>query len=319
MDQAIIEMINISKKYKLKTGYFNKKTHFIEAVKKVNLSVMQKETLGIVGESGSGKSTLGKLLVGLEQPTEGTIVDYSQASQLKSNTKPVHKQMIFQNPHSSLNPKMSLKEILEEPLKIRGIKRQQREENMKGLLEQIGMSQKYLSYRSREFSGGQKQRIAIARALAMEPSIIVADEPVSALDVMIQGQILNLMKDIQANLGLTYVFISHDMAVVYYMCTRVAVMYLGEIVEICDCDTIYSNPLHPYTKLLIASVPNEKEGLSLKVIEKNETLNYYNDHNGCPFELRCAVANELCKTNIPKLQEVEPNHFVSCHLTKKMD
>lgn len=317
MNNSIIEMIDISKTYKTKKGYFRKKEHCIEAVKEVNLSLRRGETFGLIGESGCGKSTLGKILVGLEKPTKGKIVDHicGEKDLAKENVRSNHKQMIFQNPHSSLNPKMNLKEILEEPLKIQRFPKKQREKRIRELLQYIGLSERYLSHRSKEFSGGQKQRISIARALATEPALIVADEAVSALDVSIQAQILNLLQDLQNELDLTYFFISHDMGVVYYLCSRIAVMYMGSIVELCSSEQLYKSSIHPYTKLLIDSVPNAEDSNSLKQLISMEINTMQMLHSGCIFEPRCSYSMDTCKKSKPRLEEVGEGHFVACHRT----
>lgn len=322
MNNELVKVEFLKKHFSLKSGLFNKDKSIVKAVDDLNFSIVKGETLGLVGESGCGKSTTGKMLLRLLEPTSGKVYFKGEDLTAKSGKELLdmrrNLQMIFQNPYGSLNPKMTLKRILEEPLKIHGINSNKREKRIKGLLNYIGLSASCLSRYPREFSGGQLQRIAIARSLALNPEFIVADEPVSALDVSIQAQILNLLIDLQKELNLTYLFISHDLSVVQYISDRVGVMYLGKMVELSDCESVYSNPLHPYTKVLLSAVPGidpEKKTQKINIKVGNE--NHKRTNNGCRFSDRCNQKLAICTEEEPVFKEYTKGHFVACHLYNK--
>ena len=274
-----------------------------------------------MGESGSGKSTTGKLLVRLLAPTSGKIFFAGEDLTAKDEKqmRPMRRnlQMIFQNPNGSLDPKMTLQQILEEPLRIHQLHNGNRRRRVGELLDYVGLKHAYLDRYPAEFSGGQRQRIAIARALAMDPKFIVADEPVSALDVSIQAQILNLLLDLQKELDLTYLFISHDLSVVQYVADRVAVMYLGRIVEMADCRRLYAQPLHPYTRLLLDCVPEpDPDGVFKVMASEMFDVQGHPENGACVFYPRCRGRMEKCAVLVPELHEDEPGHFVACHLNE---
>lgn len=319
MNNEIVRVESLKKYFTLKSGLIKKDRKIVKAVDDLSFSITKGETLGLVGESGCGKSTTGKMLMRLINPTSGKIYFKGEDLTAKSGKELLdirsNLQMIFQNPYGSFNPKMTLKAILEEPMRIHGFNSNKREKRIKELLDYISLSTSFLNRHPREFSGGQLQRIAIARSLALNPEFIVADEPVSALDVSIQAQILNLLIDLQKELNLTYLFISHDLSVVQYISDRVGVMYLGKLVELSDCESIYSSPLHPYTKLLLSSIPVvDSEGAYKKVKTKAVNMKHQKVVNGCRFCDRCSERMDICVNEEPKLREHSKGHFVVCHL-----
>lgn len=298
------------------------------AVNDVSFDLKEGETFGIVGESGCGKSTLGRAVVRLYEPTSGSIkykgqdVSRLKRSELKDFRK--HIQMVFQDPYASLNPRMTIKEILEEPFRLHKIcSPEEMEKKSRELLELVGLRTSDIHKFPHEFSGGQRQRIGIARALALNPSIVVCDEAVSALDVSIQSQVLNLLNELQSKLGLTYIFISHDLTVVKYISDRVAVMYLGRIVEIADSEDIYERPLHPYTKALLSSVPvpDPSKKKQEEVLE-GDVPSPSNPPSGCAFHTRCKYVQDECKNERPKLRRADvgsgDTHQVACHFAEKL-
>jgi peptide/nickel transport system ATP-binding protein len=293
----------------------------LRAVDGVSLEVREGETLGIVGESGCGKSTLGRCLVRLTDITSGTVTfqgrDITKLS--RRALRPVRRdlQLVFQDPYASLNPRRRIGDILSEPLEIHGYgDRRARASRVRELLEVVGLSSTHADRFPHEFSGGQRQRVGIARALAMQPKVIVADEPVSALDVSIQAQVLNLFADLQDEFDLTYVFIAHDLGVVRHVSTRIAVMYLGEVVELGDVDPLYARPAHPYTEALLSAAP-EVEEVDRKPRERillaGDVPNPVNKPSGCPFRTRCPYAQQVCAEEHPPLEEVAPGRAVACH------
>lgn len=320
MSETILEVKNIKKYFPIKKGFFKKTVGYVKAVDDVSFSVNKGETLGLVGESGCGKSTLGRTLIRLYEPTAGSIFfegeDFCKLKKTALRKKRKDLQMIFQDPYASLDPRMTVGQILSQPFEIHNILTpEQRLKKVKELLEIVGLKASHVNRYPHEFSGGQRQRISIARAIALNPNLIICDEPVSALDVSIQAQILNLLSDLQDQLGLTYLFISHDLSVIEHFCDRVAVMYLGKIVEIADAQDLYKNPTHPYTQALISAIPRVGEGK--KQIKKSlggEVPSPINPPSGCYFHPRCPHKTEKCTIEAPALQKVGDNHFSACWL-----
>ena len=317
--EKLIEVKNLNMKFPIKSVFGGKTDSFINAVNDVSLDIYKGEILGLVGESGCGKSTLGRCLLKLENSFSGEIL-YNGKSKIK-NLKNFRKsvQMIFQNPYASLNPRMTIYDILKEPLLIHGEKDR---EVIQGKIEKVceltGIDKTALSYYPHEFSGGQRQRISIASAIILEPEFIVADEPVSALDVSIRAQIINLLKDLKEKLNLTILFISHDLSVVRHICDRTAVMYLGEIIETAFNEELFESPKHPYTKALLNAVPViSNEINSKKILLKGDVPSPKNLPSGCKFHTRCPEVMPCCIDTIPSFHEIKYNHFVKCHLYDK--
>jgi oligopeptide transport system ATP-binding protein len=322
---VLISVKNLAKRFPIKGGIFSKEVASVKAVSHVSFEIRKGETLGLVGESGCGKSTLGRCILRLIEPTEGQVlfkgqditkIEKSEMRKLRRNM-----QIIFQDPYASLNPRMTVESILGEPLNIHkiGKDKHERRQRILKLLDLCGLRREAISRYPHEFSGGQRQRICIARALAVEPEFIVCDEPVSALDVSIQAQIVNLMQDLQKELGLTYLFIAHDLKVVEHISTRVAVMYLGKVVEMATVEELYSAPKHPYTRALLSAIPipdpNYKKE---RIILRGDVPSPINPPQGCHFHPRCPIAKENCKTDIPHLRDMKAlengsHHDVSCH------
>lgn len=314
---------NIKKYFPIKGGILKRTIGQLKAVDDISFHVYKGETLGVVGESGSGKSTLGRVLLRLLDPTEGQIIFNSVDITTMNNRgiRPFRKdmQIIFQDPFASLNSKMSVQELIEEPLIIQQqLPKSERRKRVIDMLEKVGLRASDRLKYPQEFSGGQRQRISIARALIMEPKFVICDEPVSALDVSIQSQVLNLMKDLQDDLGLTYLFIAHDLSVIKHISDRVAVMYLGRFVELTSKDKIYKNPLHPYTQALLSAVPvigvDDEKPEREKIILKGDLPNPADPPSGCAFRTRCPHAFDRCTVERPDLVELEPDHLVACHL-----
>ena len=313
MSEPLVKTEDLKKYYTVSSGnFFNRKKTIVKAVDGISTIINKKETLGILGESGSGKTTLGRLILNLINPTSGKIF-YDGVEVKKINPK---MQIIFQDPYSSLDPSMTIEESLNEPMLVNGIESSEREKRINNLLDNIGFSKNILSRYPHQFSGGQRQRIVIARALTLQPSFVVADEPVSALDVSIQAQILNLLKDLKELYSLSYLFISHDLSVVKYISDRIAVMYKGQIVEEGYADDVCGNPLHPYTKLLISSLPEYySQNEDVKEIEREQKGN-------CVFYHRCPLADKKCEEiNDIKFKLFDKNHKVKCvkKTLKKVD
>ncbi len=347
-DNTLLQVNNLKMYFPVTSGIiFQRKIADIKAVDGLTFGVREGETLGLVGESGCGKSTTGRAILQLYRPTGGEVVMYDPEYATTSDRPEIdpealveaqnggqpgvdltklkggklrsyrrRMQMIFQDPYASLNPRMSVGSIIGEPMAIHGLHSGRRKERVRELLEIVGLNPYFASRYPHEFSGGQRQRIGVARALAVEPAFIVADEPVSALDVSIQAQIINLMEDLQRDFGLTYLFIAHDLSVVRHISHRVAVMYLGKIVELTESDRLYENPLHPYTQALLSAVPipdPEVERRRERIILTGDVPSPLNPPSGCNFHTRCPIAIDVCREEDPEMREIETGHFAKCH------
>jgi oligopeptide/dipeptide ABC transporter ATP-binding protein len=319
-DAPVLEVEGLKKHFPIKKGLFSRTVGHVYAVDGVSFTINEGETLGLVGESGCGKSTVGRTVLRLLEPTEGTIkVSGDDVTTLgKEALRPYRREMqiIFQDPFSSLNPRMSVGEIVGESLQIHNIaKGAEKEERVAALFDRVGLRKSQMKAFPHEFSGGQRQRIGIARALALNPKLIIGDEPVSALDVSIQAQVINLLMDLQEEFRLSYLFIAHDLAVVEHISHRIAVMYLGKIVEYADKKTLFTNPQHPYTEALLSAVPipNPKIKREKKILQ-GDVPSPINPPPGCHFHTRCPYAEERCRIEEPKLKQIAPGHTVACHL-----
>ena len=326
--EPLLRIRGLKKWFPIKRGVFARTVGHVKAIDGVDFDLYEGECLGLVGESGSGKTTVGRSILRALTPTEGTIefhvngktVDLAtvEARDLKELRK--HVQMIFQDPYASLNPRMTVFDIVGEPLLVHGMKdRRQREQQVRALMAQVGLRPQHFTRYPHAFSGGQRQRIGIARALALNPRLIVADEPVSALDVSVQAQVLNLLMQLQQQLGLTYIFIAHDLGVVRHICDRIAVMYVGKLVEVAEVDALFDSPRHPYTAALLDAVPvpdprrrKERQPLAGEVADPS------NPPPGCVFHPRCPHAEDRCKQEAPELREIEPGRFVRCHFAEQL-
>jgi oligopeptide transport system ATP-binding protein len=319
----LVEARNLKKHFPVTRGIvIERQVGAVRAVDGVSFSIARGETLGLVGESGCGKTTVGRILLGLYPCTEGSItIDGHNVRLAKGRellTVRRKAQMIFQDPYASLNPRWTVNSIVSEPLRVHDLinSEKDRSDRVKELLELVGLNARHVNRFPHEFSGGQRQRIGIARALASDPLFIVCDEPISALDVSIQAQVVNLLEDLQDRLGLTYLFIAHDLSMVRHICDRVAVMYLGVIVELAEREELYENPLHPYTQALLSAVPipdPKKDRARQRTILAGDVPSPLNPPSGCRFHPRCPIAMEVCTHIVPEWREINPGHWVACH------
>lgn len=315
-NKVILSIQGLSKNYELSSA-FSRGKDVVHAVENINLEIIEGETLGIVGESGCGKSTLGRMIVRLEEPTAGSAffegVDLAKVGAKKLRSIRKRFQMIFQDPYASLNPRRQIGKIVEEPLRVHGMRKQERRAIAQDLLKRVGLDENAYEKYPHEFSGGQRQRVVIARALALNPRLVVADEPVSALDVSIQAQVLNLFKDLQQEFNLTYIFIAHDLGVVRYVSDRIAVMYLGKVVELAPSEALYESPAHPYTKALLSANPRMDGDIEReRIILKGDIPNPINRPNGCAFNPRCPKVQDICRVESPQLVQIGERQ-VACH------
>ncbi len=319
MNNAILTVENLKKYFPIGGGFLKEKKCQVKAVDGISFNVQRGETFGIVGESGCGKSTLGRTILNLLEPTDGRII--FQGKNINSlNKQELRKlrrdmQIVFQDPYASLNGRMKISYIIREPMMVHRVgNKEQQNIKVRQMLEVVGLNNSHADKYPHEFSGGQRQRIGIARALVLNPKLIVCDEPVSALDVSIQSQILNLLKDLQTEFELTYIFISHDLSVVRHISDRIAVMYLGKIVELTDTEKLFENPLHPYTKALLSSIPIPKIGAKRdRIILEGDVPSPIDPPKGCRFSTRCPIAEDVCQNKEPLLYEFSKNHYAACH------
>lgn len=319
--ETLLEINNLQKHFAIQSGVLKKTVGHVKAVDGVSLSIKKGETFGLVGESGCGKSTAGRTIIRLYEPTDGQVIfdgqDITHAPERELSHLRRNMQMVFQDPYSSLNPRKTVGTILTEPFSVHNqYSKAERRERVESLMQKVGLNPSLINRYPHEFSGGQRQRIGIARALALNPKMIIGDEPVSALDVSIQSQVLNLMADIQEEFGLTYLFIAHDLAVVKHISDRIGVMYLGNLVEVADRDSLYSNPLHPYTQALLSAIPKShpRQQRSDRVVLSGELPSPANPPSGCVFRTRCLQATTQCQEAKPVLTEKPGNRLVACHL-----
>ena len=318
MSDYLVEVKNLKEYFNINTGLF--KSRPLKAVDDVSFAIRRGETLGLVGESGCGKTTVGRTLLHLYKPTAGEIwFDGKQIVTKKDILEYRQKSaMVFQDPYSSLNPRMTVADIIGEPLDVHKMyaSAQERQDRILELMSHVGLNSEHAARYAHEFSGGQRQRIGIARALAMQPQFVVCDEPVSALDVSIQAQVINMFDELQDKMGLTYLFIAHDLLVVRHISDRIAVMYLGKMVELADSKEIYDHPLHPYTKSLMSAVPlpdPKKARENKRIVLSGDIPSPLNAPSGCPFRTRCPYATDACAEAMPEFKEVAPGHYVACH------
>ncbi|MCR4758581.1 MAG: ATP-binding cassette domain-containing protein [Butyrivibrio sp.] len=321
-EKNLVEIKHLKEYFNVNVGFF--KTRPLKAVDDVSFTIKKGETLGLVGESGCGKTTVGRTILNLYKPTAGEIWYDGKLIKTNEDIKEFRKKatMVFQDPYSSLNPRMTVSDIIGEPLDIHNMykTKEERRERILELMSYVGLNSEHASRYAHEFSGGQRQRIGIARSLAVNPEFIVCDEPVSALDVSIQAQVINMFDELQDKLGLTYLFIAHDLLVVRHISDRIAVMYLGKMVELADAEEIYKNPLHPYSKSLLSAVPVPDPKIARankRIVLSGDIPSPLNAPSGCPFRTRCPYADEQCSCQMPEFKEVSKGHFVACHHIEK--
>ena len=322
--KPLLELKNLKKYFDVSTGFFKKEKAYLTAVDDVSFDIYKGETFGLVGESGCGKSTLGRCIVRLYDPTGGNIIydgeDITKISQKEMLNYRKRLQMIFQDPYASLNTRLTIAEIIGEGIETHNLyKGDEKLEKIYNLLTTVGLKREHASRYPHEFSGGQRQRIGIARSLAVEPDLVVCDEPISALDVSIQAQVVNMLEDLQKEMGLTYLFIAHDLSMVKHISDRIGVMYLGKMMEITTSEELYDNPLHPYTQALLSAIPvpdPRHNRISKRIILEGDVKSPINPPEGCRFSSRCRYKKDICTQLTPELREVKPGHFVACHLVK---
>jgi peptide/nickel transport system ATP-binding protein len=334
-DNILLDVKGLKKYFPIQTGMMRRTTGYVKAVDDISFYVRERETLGLVGESGCGKTTAGRTILRLYEPTGGAVlfkskllstsgerelVNIAEMDKVQMKTLRREIAMIFQDPINSLNPRMSVFDIVSEPMEIHGLGGPQAEDTVARLLERVGLRPEHMRRYPHEFSGGQRQRIGIARALSLNPSLIICDEPVSALDVSIQAQTLNLLEDLQEDLGMAYIFVAHDLSVVEHISDRVAVMYVGKIAEMAGSEALYRNPLHPYTEALMSSVPiADPRYHSERIIMEGDVADPSNPPSGCYFHPRCRYAVDVCRTDAPEWRELKPDHFAACHRAEELE
>ena len=324
MNENLVEVRHLKQYFNINVGMFSSKP--LKAVDDVSFAIRKGETLGLVGESGCGKTTVGRTLLHLYKPTGGEILFEGKPVSTKAEINEFRKKatMVFQDPYSSLNPRMTVSDIIGEPLDIHKLysSKEERRQRILELMDKVGLNSEHASRYAHEFSGGQRQRIGIARALALNPSFIVCDEPVSALDVSIQAQVINMFDELQEQLGLTYLFIAHDILVVRHISDRIAVMYLGKMVELADASEIYNHPMYPYTKSLMSAVPQPDPRIARankRIVLSGDIPSPLNAPSGCPFRTRCPHATEACAASMPEFKEISPGHYAACHKISELN
>jgi oligopeptide/dipeptide ABC transporter ATP-binding protein len=328
-DNVILQVRDLKKYFPIHRGFFQRVVGNVKAVDGVSFFIRENEVLGLVGESGCGKTTVGRTTLRLYDPTggeiyyrkhDGEVVELSKWSQKEIKPLRQEMRMIFQDPYSSLNPRMTVKDIIGEPLIIHRVaKGQEMEDRVAELMTQVGLDPGYMRRYPHEFSGGQRQRIGLARTLSLSPRLIIADEPVSALDVSVQAQVLNLIEGLQRDLGLTLLFVAHDLSVVEHISDRIAVMYVGKLAEMADTEELLRNPLHPYAEALISAVPPADPAMQMhRIILEGDVPSPAHPPSGCVFHPRCRYAQDVCSREMPELEEIEPGHYASCHLAGEL-